>query len=144
MNRFKRPKLGMAVTALAGPLSNVILMLIALMLRSVFLILFIKNSSDVLYYLWIFFEYTAVLSAGLAIFNLFPIPPLDGSKILFSLLPSNAYQILMRYEKFGVVLLAVLLFANVFDVPLTFLRDGLLNFGFSVVEPVIELVIKHI
>ena len=74
-----------------------------------------------------FFLYTAILSAGLAVFNLIPIPPLDGSKVLFSLLPDPAYAWLMRYERYGFVLLYILLFADVLDTPLSFLRTGLLN-----------------
>ena len=64
----------------------------------------------------------------MAVFNIFPIPPLDGSKVLFALLPARAYDTLMRYERYGMGLLAVLLLTNVLDVPLTFLREGLLDF----------------
>ncbi len=54
-------------------------------------------------------------------------PPLDGSKVLFSLLPDSAYAWLMRYERYGMILLYILLFADVLDTPLNFLRTGLLN-----------------
>ena len=53
--------------------------------------------------------------------------PLDGSKVLFSLLPDSAYAWLMRYERYGMILLYILLFADVLDTPLNFLRTGLLN-----------------
>ena len=65
--------------------------------------------------------------AGLAVFNLFPIPPLDGSKVVFSLLPDELYLKLMRYERFGMLLLTVLLLTGVLDTPLVFLRNGLLD-----------------
>lgn len=56
-----------------------------------------------------FFLYMAVLSVGLGIFNLVPIPPLDGSKILFALLPDRIYYQYLRYERFFI--LAVVLLA---------------------------------
>jgi hypothetical protein len=65
--------------------------------------------------------------AGLAVFNLIPISPLDGSKILAIVLPDKAYLWLMRYERYGMFLLMLLLFAGVLDVPLDFLRTGLLR-----------------
>ena len=50
----------------------------------------------------------ATLSIALAIFNLLPIPPLDGSKVLFSLLPEHIYFKLMRYERYGMIILILL------------------------------------
>ena len=134
--RFRRPKLGMALTALAGPVSNVVLMVLALMIRAALLVPYYLQQSPFLEYVMLFLEYTAVLSAGLAVFNLFPIPPLDGSKILFSLLPSRIYQKLLRFERYGMILLAALLLLNVLDGPLLFLRGGLLEWGTSLTEPV--------
>lgn len=128
--RFRRPKLGMALTALAGPVSNVLLMLFAMALRVAALVyLPVGAVQD---YLVLFLELTALLSAGLAVFNLFPIPPLDGSKVLFSVLPRRWYGLLLRYERYGMLLLAVLLLTNVLDVPLTVLRGGLIEFGNSI------------
>ena len=68
-----------------------------------------------------------IISAGLAVFNLIPIPPLDGSKVLLAVLSDRAYSWLMRYERYGMLLLMVLLFTNVLDTPLEFLRGGLLD-----------------
>ena len=90
----------------------------------------------------LFLEYTAVLSAGLAVFNLFPIPPLDGSKILFSVLPSRFYEKLMRYERYGMLLLVALLLLNVLDKPLFFLRGLLLDLGNKMVEPLFRLMVS--
>lgn len=127
---FRRPKLGMALTALAGPVSNVLLMLLAMALRvAALLYLPVGAVRD---YVVLFLELAALLSAGLAVFNLFPIPPLDGSKVLFSVLPRRWYGLLLRYERYGMLLLAVLLVTDVLDVPLTVLRGGLIEFGNSV------------
>ncbi len=133
MRRFRKPKIGMALTALAGPVSNVLLALIALILKVPVVHLFYRHNWLILEYIWLFLEYTILLSAGLAVFNLFPIPPLDGSKVLFALLPDKWYNKLMRYERWGMLLLAALLFAGVLDTPLTFLRNGLLT-GLSAIS----------
>ena len=122
-NYFKKPRQGMALTALAGPASNLLLALLLLIpARLIYTYahysVFNQTALD-------FLTSTAALSIGLGLFNLIPIPPLDGSKVLAVLLPERAYRWLMRYERFGMVLLAVLLLTGVLDTPLSFLRDGL-------------------
>ena len=140
MRRFRNPKAGMALTALAGPVSNVLLALVALLLSSVVILVAMGTAhyGTLISYLILFFEYMAVLSAGLAVFNLFPIPPLDGSKVLFALLPDSSYDKLMRYEKYGMLLLVVLLFFNVLDTPLIFLREKLLDGISWILTPVVR------
>lgn len=100
-NYFKKPKQGMALTALAGPISNFVLALAVLLLARV-----VQRGASPL--LFTFLVRTAMLSVGLGLFNLLPIPPLDGSKVLFSLLPDREYAWLMRYERVGMALLLVL------------------------------------
>lgn len=144
MRKFRNPKLGMALTAIAGPLSNVLLALAAMLLHAVTLFFTMKYPAvQVLEYLDLFLIYTALLSTGLAVFNLFPIPPLDGSKILFALLPDEVYLTILRYERYGMLLLIVLLSTNVLDVPLNFLRDGLLDGITFVVQPLFTFLLKH-
>ena len=101
---FKRPKLGMAITALAGPLSNMILALWLLWGAKVnyeHLLTTGSGSTTLLQ----FMASTAMLSIGLGLFNLIPIPPLDGAKVLAALLPDRAYGFLMRYERFGMLII---------------------------------------
>ncbi|MCI8526148.1 MAG: site-2 protease family protein [Oscillospiraceae bacterium] len=127
MRYFKNPRVGMAVTAAAGPASNVLLAFLALLLRSVLAYFCLRwPESAVLEYLLLFTWYVALISAGLAVFNLFPVPPLDGSKVLFSFLPDRAYLTLMRYERYGMLALMVLLLTGLLDAPLIILRDGLM------------------
>ena len=128
MRNFKKPKAGMAVTALAGPLANVVLAYLAVVLCMALAAVYYVTAAEWLTYVLTFLYCVQLISAGLAVFNIFPIPPLDGSKVLFALLPARAYDTLMRYERYGMGLLAVLLLANVLDAPLTFLREGLLDF----------------
>ena len=87
MRNFKNPKQGMALTALAGPVSNVLLAYIAVVILN-FLFFWLDNFGGgwLLMGLVQFFIYVEIISAGLAVFNVFPIPPLDGSKVLFSCL----------------------------------------------------------
>ena len=127
MRNFKHPKRDMAITAAAGPLSNVLLAYLAVLLYGVFAYWYYFSGSTAVYVFTLFFYYVEIISAGLAVFNVFPIPPLDGSKVLFALLPARAYDKLMRYERYGMALLAILLLTNVLDAPLTFLREGLLD-----------------
>lgn len=143
MRRFRNPKAGMALTALAGPVSNVLLTLAAVVLRVVAIVLLYRYGGAWSYVID-FLEYVAILSAGLAVFNLFPIPPLDGSKVLFALLPARYYEKLMRCERFGMLLLMALLFLGVLDTPLYFLREKLLNAASYVAEPLFLLLASRL
>lgn len=101
---FRKPKQGMAITALAGPVSNFLLALVLLLIaRGVYLRALVTGQLSETWFS--FLLNTASLSVGLGLFNLVPIPPLDGSKVLAVLLPDRAYSWLMRYERFGMLLL---------------------------------------
>ena len=97
-NYFKKPRQGMALTALAGPASNLLLALLLL----------IPARLIYTYAHYSVFNQTAPMSVGMGLFNLIPIPPLDGSKVLAVLLPERAYRWLMRYERFGIFALWLL------------------------------------
>lgn len=142
MLRFKHPKVGMALTSAAGPLSNVLLMLVAAILRAVLLAADPLVEHAIVWYALLFLEYMMILSAGLAVFNVFPIPPLDGSKVLFSLLPNKAYLWLMRYERYGMLLLIVVLFTDLLDVPLLYMRGALLQLSYIISQPIFNLFIQ--
>jgi len=130
MRNFKNPKAGMALTAAAGPVSNILLAFAAMLVQLVLFVLCFRLSDGrgLGWQLAIaFLQYVTVISAGLAVFNLIPISPLDGSKVLFAFLPQSAYRTLMRYERWGMLLLVAAMFAGWLDGPLTFLRGGLLD-----------------
>ena len=111
---FKKPKQGMALTALAGPVSNFILAILAIGIsKAIYLYAPYTPMFDAIFSLCL---YTiAPLSVGLGLFNLLPIPPLDGSKIAAVLLPDRIYVQLMRYERFGMILLLFLSWRGVMD-----------------------------
>lgn len=103
---FRKPKEGMAVTALAGPVSNILLsVLLLLICKGIYIV---NPDGYLAYVIFQFLLTTSVLSVGLGLFNLVPIPPLDGSKVLAAFLPDSAYWKLMRYERFGMLLLIAL------------------------------------
>ena len=107
-NYFKKPKQGMAVTALAGPVSNLLLAILLLLIaRGVYIRAALTGSFSATWFA--FLLDTASLSVGLGLFNLVPIPPLDGSKVLAVLLPDRAYDWLMRYERFGMLVLVMVI-----------------------------------
>ena len=108
----------MAITALAGPLSNVLITCVFFFLYGLLFLPLNRSGSDAAGYLLEMVYLTAVISTGYAVFNLIPIPPLDGSKVLFSLAGDRAYYQLMRYERYGMILLYALVFTNVLGTPL--------------------------
>ena len=104
---FKNPKRGMALTSLAGPVSNFLLAVLALLLVR---LMFFLPYSVVLDELAAFLALTAILSLGLGVFNLIPIPPLDGSKVLAAFLPERAWLVWMRFERYGMLILLAVVF----------------------------------
>ena len=117
MNKFKNPKRDMAITALAGPVSNVVITLVFLLLYG--LLYLPLQRSAVGEYLLDMLDLTAYISIGYAIFNILPIPPLDGSKVLFSVLDEESYRKLMRYERYGGLILMALVWSGVLGTPLS-------------------------
>ena len=108
MYNFKNPKRGMAITALAGPVSNILIAVVFLFLYGALYRLLYTNGSALSYAILQMIMTTAYLSLALAIFNFIPISPLDGSKVLFSFLSNDAYAKLMRYERYGMIVLVLL------------------------------------
>lgn len=124
---FKNRRLGMALTALAGPGVNVLMAVLAAALYGVCFALYVTLESELLYWVSVFWMYVMYLSVGLAVFNLLPIPPLDGSKVLFAFLPEHWYWKLLRYERYGMIAVVVLMVTGLLDGPMELLRGGLLD-----------------
>ncbi len=117
MYKFKNPKRGMAITALAGPVSNILIAVVFLFLYG--LLLIPLSAGAVGQYLLRMMKLTAYISVGLGIFNLIPVPPLDGSKVLFSLMSDESYYKLMRYERYGTIAMVLLVATGILGRPLS-------------------------
>lgn len=137
---FKNPKRGMALCALAGPVSN--LLLAALLITAVRIVYvecglaYAENPAVAAVIAVNFCLKTALLSIGLGLFNLIPLPPLDGSKVLAALLPDEVYAKWLRYERIGIVLVFALVMLGVGDSVLSDAITGvyafLVNLIFSI------------
>ena len=114
MYRFKNPRRGMAVTAVAGPLMNVLIAVVFLFLYGL-LFRTLDGEGFVLEMIYL----TAYISLSFAIFNILPISPLDGSKVLGAVLPDRQYDMLMRYERYGMLILLALVATGVLGRPLS-------------------------
>ena len=132
---LRNPKRDMVLISLAGPASNIVLAFIGLLILRILQVLVLPALSaaaigafgvDAIAMLLQFLMLFCMLNAGLAIFNLLPIPPLDGSHLLALILPSRIYFKYVQYERYISFALVLLLVFNVLDIPLLFLRSYLL------------------
>lgn len=119
MRNFKNPKHGMAITAAAGPLANVVIACVFMFLYGLCWPKLYAADTEIASTLLQMLYMTAYMSLVLAIFNIIPLPPLDGSKIFFSFLSDERYYKLMRYERYGMIVLMALCLLNVFNSPLS-------------------------
>lgn len=127
MRNFRHPKRDMAITALAGPVSNFLLTLVFLILYGALYVPLMRSGSAVGYFCLRILLTTAFLSTSLGIFNLLPVSPLDGSKVLFACLSDRGYFTLMRYERLGMILMVVLVATGVLGVPLSRLTSAVFD-----------------
>ena len=119
MRRFKRPKRDMALTALAGPVSNFLLAAAALWFANLALTPDFARAGDLRRYIVAALCWTAVLSVSLGLFNLIPIPPLDGSRLVLSVLPDRLYYGYLRYERYLIILVITRAWFGFFSGPLS-------------------------
>ena len=127
MRRFKKPKRDMALVALAGPVCNILQSLILLFIYNALYYFGSSSGNAIMTYMGLFFFYAAVINVNLAVFNLLPIPPLDGSRLATALLPAKYYYKIMQYERYIMIGLFVLLFTGVLSTPLSYLSSAVIS-----------------
>ena len=133
---FKNPKEGMALTA-AGPVANLLLAYLAMVVWK-------------LLYYWApvtvgtvfaarFLQYLVMMDVSLAVFNLIPVPPLDGSRVLLAVLPQRIYFGIMKYERVILIVMLAVVWSGFLDGPLTLLNDAvwdLLDLGTGYIDQI--------
>ena len=121
---FREPKKGMAISAAAGPISNLIVAAISLSAAKILMyVSYQAGVNTVFSTLFTIFNLMCSINISLAIFNLIPIPPFDGSRIFNYFLPDKFYFKVMEYEQYIVIGLLIILFTGVLDVPLAVLSN---------------------
>ena len=136
---YKNPRAGMALTAAAGPISNLLLALIGVF-GSETTWLFMRNMSEgdaaftVAATVFNFFYLFSLCNISLAVFNLMPFPPFDGSRILYVFLPPKHYFGLMKYERYIMIAVLVLFYLGAFDLPLSLATNGIFDGMVKLVE----------
>lgn len=118
---FKNPRSGMALTALAGPVANLLASYIGCLLF--YAVALFAPSNTFVYYVLVFLQYYAFINAVLAVFNLVPIPPLDGSKILAAFLSDRARYTFYQYQNILATIGMIILFSSVLDGPISALQN---------------------
>ena len=124
---FKHPKWEMAISSLAGPVSNLLLAYRSMILWKITTIVSYYHSGFFVQNLITIFATMVSINIGLAVFNFIPIPPLDGSRILSLFLPERTYFSIMRYERYAMLALMIAVYFGLLDGPLGFLRHLALN-----------------
>ena len=137
-NNFKRGKYksGMVITSLAGPCANLIIAFISLLLLRIISVIsispygmafqLVRVTCTLLYIL-------VSMNISLAVFNLIPIPPLDGSKILNAVLPARIYFKIMEYERYGFLILIILINTPIFSSLLSALVNGIYSLFYFII-----------
>ena len=126
--KFKDQKKGMAISAAAGPASNVIVAAISLAIaKIIWYASYVTGVNTVISTLYTIFRSMCFINISLAIFNLIPIPPFDGSRIFNYFLPDKFYFKIMEYEQYIMIGLLVVLFTGILDLPISLLSGLVYN-----------------
>ncbi len=119
---FKNQKKGIILVSLAGPFANFLVAIISAVL-STFLARYLYNSEIGVFFAQVF-AYTTALNVGLMVFNLIPLPPLDGSKVLYEFLPPRARYYFYSIERYSTLILLVLIYTRILNPLLMLLQSG--------------------
>lgn len=143
---YKNKKIGMTLVALAGPIMNFIITIISFIIIGITFAIQYNNNlgyNVVFEIIYNFFSYLAILNIGLGVFNLIPIPPLDGSKAIGVILPKGAYEEYMGYQKYGtffmmgiMLVIYILSFFNI-ESPILKITESIYTFFMEIIYKII-------
>ena len=122
---FKNAKGGMALTALAGPVMNILLAFVACFIM--YAVFAFSNGGNVADYAVMFLAYYVQINISLAVFNLIPIPPLDGWKVLSVFLPDRIYFKVLSYERYISFALILIVYSDILDRPISVVSNFLIG-----------------
>lgn len=122
---FRHYRKGMSLCAAAGPISNLIVGLGGMILYKLSYAMFLVNPSEALLWVSVIFQYFTLINVGLAVFNLIPVPPLDGSKILAYFTPPKFDKFMQENQLYISIAFMVLIITGALDAPLGWLQSGM-------------------
>ncbi|MBQ7931931.1 MAG: site-2 protease family protein, partial [Clostridia bacterium] len=137
---FKKPRRDMALTSAAGPVSNFIMAFLGALVYAILYTIFASHpvSNNFAAYIQIaalqLLQYFHILNLSLGLFNLIPVPPLDGSRIFLTFLPAKYYFGIMKYERYIQLGLMILLYLGFLSRPLSMLVSWLSSGMFRVIS----------
>lgn len=127
---FRNPKKGMAISALAGPVSNILMAILGAIILGIINFIYYNFASNAIKFVemaqW-FFSYFMTMNVYFAVFNFLPVPPLDGSRILSYFLPYKLSYYYNYVERYGFLVLIILLYTGILSIPLTFLSGWIIT-----------------
>lgn len=126
--KINSEKAAMAITAAAGPIANVLSSLVFLIIEKILIVSFDYENNAVVFYIIMALQLIIEIDLYNGVFNLLPIPPFDGSRVLWAFLPEKYYFKIMQYEQYIMIGLLVLMYTGILSIPFTFLTD--LIYGF--------------
>ena len=121
--RMNHPRKGIIWTSLAGPLSNLLAALVGVILMQIVFPFYHANPNAVLTGIYLLLYWFANINISLAVFNLIPVPPLDGSRILLAVLPERIYFGMMKYERVILIVLLAAVWGGFLDGPLSVMNN---------------------
>lgn len=141
---YKNVKKGTALTAAAGPLANLLMSIIIFVLYALFIIIVSKTglvNFSVISAVQSFVIAFAVRNLCFMVFNIIPIPPLDGSKVLGILIPDRAYYTMLRYERYSMLLIMFLSLTGAFSTIIGTGVNAAINAIWTPIMHVLQMVI---
>ncbi len=139
---YKDRKKGMALTAIAGPIANFIMAFLGVLIGTVLLIIgnSLGWSYSVLSNINMIFYLFAFRNLCFMVFNLIPIPPLDGSKVLGLFIPNRTYYKILEYERYSIILIMILSLTGVFNSVI----GGGVSAVFSMISKAVSVIVSPI